>query len=373
MKILHLIDSLDYHASARQVQLLGPALADERTTVEVCCLGLDTPWSASLRQANVAVHALGWTRWFDFSALWNLREILRRTTFDVIHVWRLPALRALAIVAKNLLPRVVMSAALPTAGKLAWWDRRLLAQVRCLTVAGVSDQDRCERLGITAPVLRVVPPAVEKRCQDPFLKKGPDTFFRIACVGGLERPAGFRQAIWAFDFVRHVFPDAALQVVGAGSQLVGLRALAHGLECHAQVQFLGAHAEAETVLRDADIVWAPSQANTGRQVALEAMSRGRVVIASDVPCLREVLQDGATGYLIPVGDVVQTVRRTNWLLQDGPLRERIGEAARQHVQQHFPLDAIVARWRDVYRSVAAKRKMGSLLFPLPFAPLRTKI
>ena len=352
MKILHLIDSFDYHGSARQLHLLGPALADERTSVEVCCLGLDTPWSASLRQANVTVHALGWTRWFDFSALWNLREILRQTTFDVIHVWRMPALRALAVVAKELLPRVVMSAALPAKGKLAWWDRRLLAKVRCLAVAGVSDQDRCERLGIAAPILRVVPPAVEKRCQDPFFKKGPDTFFQIACVGSLEREAGFRQAIWAFDFVRHVFADAQLQIVGGGPQLSALRALAHGLECDGQVQFMGAHADAADVLRDADIVWVPSQANRGRQVALEAMAAGRVVIASDVPCLRELLQDGATGYLIPVGDVVQTVRRTSWLLQDEPLRERIGAAARQHVQQHFPLDAAITRWRDLYRSMA---------------------
>src|SRR5437763_9167225 len=113
MKILHLIDSLDFNGSDRQLHLLGPAPADERTAIEICCLGPDTRWSASLRQANLTVHTLGWTRWFDFSALWNLREILRHTTFDVIHVWRMPALRALAVVAPGLLSRVVMSAPLP--------------------------------------------------------------------------------------------------------------------------------------------------------------------------------------------------------------------------------------------------------------------
>src|SRR5271168_2642004 len=105
MKILHLIDSLDAGDSARQLQLLGPAFAPQ-----ICCLGPDTACSAALRQAGIVVHALGWTRWFDPSVLWNLQRLLRESAPDVIHVWHLSALRALAVVAPGLLPRVVMNA-----------------------------------------------------------------------------------------------------------------------------------------------------------------------------------------------------------------------------------------------------------------------
>src|ERR1700722_13603241 len=165
MKILHLIDALDFSGSARQLQFLGPALASGAVSVEICCLGPETPLTATLRQACVTVHALHWTRWIDPSVLWNLRELLRGTHPDVIHVWRMPALRTLAVVAKELLPRVVMSAPLPTKGRLAWWGRWLLQQVRCVALAGVSDQERCLHQGVTQPELRVVPPAVEKRGQ----------------------------------------------------------------------------------------------------------------------------------------------------------------------------------------------------------------
>jgi glycosyltransferase involved in cell wall biosynthesis len=371
MKILYLIDSLDFSGSARQLQLLGPALADTQTAVTVCCLGPDTPWSASLRSAGVTVHALGWNRWFDFGALWNLRAILQHTAFDVIHVWRLNALRALAVATNGHLSRVVMSAPLPASGNLVWWDRHLLNRVRCVAVAGASDQDRCVHHGIAAP-LHVVAPAVENRRRGSLLREGeapaepvfpqlaawqeprpPDTRYRIACVGSVERDAGFRQAIWAFDFVLHAFPDAQLQLVGNGSQLPALRMLVHGLQCGEHVQFLGELADATDALRAADIVWIPSQANTGRQVALEAMALGRVVVASDVPSLREVIQDGVTGYLVPARDVLQFMRRTSWLLLDAPLREQIGAAARQHVEQSFPLNAALASWLDVYRGVAA--------------------
>ncbi len=329
MKILHLIDSLDAGDSTRQLQLLGPALAQQ-----VCCLGSDTACSAALRQAGIVVHALGWTRWFDPSVLWSLRRLLRETAPDVIHAWQMPALRALAVVAPGLLPRVVMNA---PAGQLAWWDRRLLECVRCV-----------------APIGCVAEQEPEKRCQDPFqAEKGPDTFIRIACVARLEREAGFREAIWAFDFLQLLFPDAQLQIVGTGGQCEALQALTHGLRSAGRVRFLGALPDATTVLGGAHIVWVPSLANRGQQVALEAMALGKPVVGSDVPCLREVIRDGETGFLIPPGDVVALARRTYALMQDELLRQRIGTAARLDVQCRFPIGAAVELWREVYRSIAA--------------------
>ena len=335
MKILHLIDSLEYNGHARQLALLAPALAEEGVQVEVCCLGPETPWAMSLREAGVPVHILGWTRWFDFSVLWTLREILRDRSFDLIHVWRLPALRSLAVVAKGLLPRVVMSEPTPARETMSWWDRRLLHQVHRLPFTGVQKTRRESFL-------------IPKTTPDPF-----SWSWQIACVGKLEHDDGFRQAIWAIDFLRYVYPNANLKLVGAGSQLAVLQALTEGLGNATSVQFLGARADADAVLRDADVVWLPTLANGGRQVALEAMALGKPVIASDVPCLREILKDGETGFLVPPGNVLQLARRTRTLCNDAGLRARIGMAAQDHVERHFSLAEAVRRWRDFYGAVAA--------------------
>ena len=96
----------------------------------------------------------------------------------------------------------------------------------------------------------------------------------------------------------------------------------------------------------------PSVTNCGRQVALEALALGCAVIASDVPCLRDLITDGVTGLLTPRGDVVQLARQTRTLLVDPSLRQRLGDAARMHVRREMPLERAVATWRDVYRSVA---------------------
>lgn len=349
MKILHLIDSLDYTGSARQICLLGPAFAARDVAVEVCSLGPSRPWTDSLCDAGIRVHVLGWTRWFDPSVLWNLRAIVRGFCPDLIHVWRLPALRALATVRRDCLPRVVMSAPLPPQGKLAWWDRRLLQQVRCLTVAGVSEQERCLHQGLVPP-LRVVPPAVG--ADDAAPSMAPKSGRTILCIGKLERAEGLRQAIWAFDILRNRFPESRLQLVGTGSQASGMRALTRGLASSQRVEFLAERTDIAPLLREAEIVWVPSEANCGRQVALEAMAHGRPVVAADVPCLRDVIADGETGYLTPRGDVVALCRRTFALFQDAALRERIGLAGQRHVAQRFAMSEAVERWQEIYKRVA---------------------
>jgi glycosyltransferase involved in cell wall biosynthesis len=240
----------------------------------------------------------------------------------------LTSLRILAVVAKGLLPRVVMSAPLPDPDTLAWWDRALLRRVRCLDLP------------------------FEQATQAPHRVKGPSAV-SIVCIGDLERESGFREAIWTFDILLLLYTDAQLQIVGAGSQQSALQAIVQGLQNEGNVQFLGLREDTSDVLAGADIVWIPSLANGGRQVALEAMALGRAVVASDVPCLREIIRDGETGFLVPPGDAVALARRTHALLQDVCLRGRIGAAARQSVATQFSLSHAVERWREAYQSIGA--------------------
>ncbi len=352
MKILHLIDSFDFNSSARQLHLLGPALANDAASVEICCLGAASPALESLRQMGVLVHALEWTRWFDPSVVWNLRAVLRESGPDLVHVWGIPALRTLAVAARECLPRVVMSDVLTARAGMSWFDRRLLDQVRCVTVAGADDRARCIHEGVLETRLRLIPPAVQQRCQDPFLEKGPDTLV-LACAGQLERQFGFRQAIWAFDFVHNLYPNALLEIVGNGSQLGALQSLTEGLRRRDSVHFHVSLTDASAVLRRADVVIVPSLARCGRQTVLEAMALGRPVIASDVPYLRELIDDGETGMLVTPEDVVQLARRIRLLLQDEELRKRLGAAAQERQRTSFPLDRTIEAWREVYHSSAA--------------------
>ena len=57
------------------------------------------------------------------------------------------------------------------------------------------------------------------------------------------------------------------------------------------------------------------------------MAAGQPVVASDVPCLRELIRDGETGCLVPPGAPIALARRTRALLQD-PARAHASERRR---------------------------------------------
>src|SRR5207247_59213 len=97
----------------------------------------------------------------------------------------------------------------------------------------------------------------------------------------------------------------------------------------------------------------PSRIDRGRQAALDAMAQGRAVVASDVPCLRELIRDGETGCLVAPGDPVALARRTRALLGNPELCARLGQAARADVLARFSLAQVVQRWQRLYNDLAA--------------------
>lgn len=79
----------------------------------------------------------------------------------------------------------------------------------------------------------------------------------------------------------------------------------------------------------ADLVVMPSEVEARSLACLEAQACGRVLLASDVPAMREIVRDGETGLLFPLGDVEALAELTLRAACDAELRGRIGAAARR--------------------------------------------
>ena len=70
MRILFVVDSLEYGGVARQLTLLIPQLNGQRVETNLCVLGHETPWTRLLSSRGVHVTALHWTRILDGRPLW---------------------------------------------------------------------------------------------------------------------------------------------------------------------------------------------------------------------------------------------------------------------------------------------------------------
>jgi D-inositol-3-phosphate glycosyltransferase len=97
----------------------------------------------------------------------------------------------------------------------------------------------------------------------------------------------------------------------------------------------------------AEAVVVPSQYESFGMVALEAMACGKPVVASQIGGLAYLVQDGVTGFTIPVDEPIELANRLTSLLRDPSLRDRMGKQAVQ-VAREYAWDKIAAKLLLVY-------------------------
>jgi len=165
-----------------------------------------------------------------------------------------------------------------------------------------------------------------------------------------------------FARVRAALPGRplVLHLVGDGPERPQITALAHSLGLEADVHCLGERVDLPDVLRDADLFLLPSQTESFGLAALEAMACGVPVIASAVGGVPEVVADGETGMLLPLGDVEGMAQAAVALLSDDARLRRMSLAARHRAETHFRPGPAVDRYLEIYERTlhAADGKRG---------------
>lgn len=185
---------------------------------------------------------------------------------------------------------------------------------------------------------RVAPPGLEDR---------------VLYVGRVTRHKGLGQLIRAIGSV----DGATLEVSGEGWWKPAAEKLVARLGLESRVRFLGwlAPSELDAAYRRAAVVAVPSLwPEPFGMVGVEAMARGRPVVASATGGIPEWLADGETGLLTPPGDVRALASALERLLGHPDLRARMGAAGAEHVRRRFTADVHVARIEEINR-VARQR------------------
>lgn len=131
-----------------------------------------------------------------------------------------------------------------------------------------------------------------------------------------------------------------LLIVGEGHLEQSLRARVEELGLEGSVLFTGFQSDVPAATAALDISVLPSFFEGMGRVVLEAKAAGKPVIASRVGGIPELVQDGESGFLIPVGDCEHLAGALLRMMSDPELRERMGKAARaslrpEHTAAHM--------------------------------------
>ncbi|HVE65162.1 MAG TPA: N-acetyl-alpha-D-glucosaminyl L-malate synthase BshA [Thermoanaerobaculia bacterium] len=150
-----------------------------------------------------------------------------------------------------------------------------------------------------------------------------------------------------FDRIRKKTP-ARLLAIGDGPERSAAERLARKLGFEELATFLGNVAAVETVLPVGKVLLLPSDSESFGLAALEAMACGVPVVGAAAGGLPEVVQEGVTGFLLPVGDVDGMANATLELLEDEEKWKRFSKEARRRAVDEFPTEGIVSRYRQLY-------------------------
>lgn len=211
---------------------------------------------------------------------------------------------------------------------------------RATTIAGVS--------AAVATELRTALPCVAARVQVlrnavalPDIPPEPGACDpSILCVGSFKPGKNHAMLVAAFAALAPHHPDASLTLVGEGPERAQLEAMVQSADLGHRVHLPGAlpHTTLAEYYRSASIFALPSDHEGCPNALLEAMAHGLPCVSTAPPGMDELIEDGVSGVLVPVRDTGAFIDALERLLDDAPLRGRLGAAARARMAAHFNPD-----------------------------------
>jgi glycosyltransferase involved in cell wall biosynthesis len=231
------------------------------------------------------------------------------------------------------------------ASKAYLWADRLL---RPLTTATICVANNERRVGIAARTCDanrtvVIHNAVDVQATPRATPCGGDVL--VLSVGRLKYPKDHRTLLEAAARARGQW---RLEIVGDGPDRAELEALASE-----RSQLLGERSDVPDLLARASVFVLSSHSEGLPISVLEALAAGLPVVASDVGGVRELVEDGVNGVLVPPGDAVALAAALTRLVADADLRRTMGAASRSRAEKLFDLPRFRQAHLELYRRLLA--------------------
>jgi len=159
----------------------------------------------------------------------------------------------------------------------------------------------------------------------------------------------------AAALVHAVLPEARFLVIGGGPERVRLESLVAELGLKDSVLFLGDRRDVADLLAALEVVVLSSLTESSPNAVLEAMAAARPVVATRVGGVPDLVEDGATGFLVPPGAPAAMSQRILDLLRSSELRHAFGTAGRARVEREFTTQQVKQRLEALYDRLLGAR------------------
>ena len=297
----------------------------------------------------------------------NVRELLERERFDVVHVHEplTPLLPWLVLHSSKTINIGTFHAYHDQSRIYPWaapslrhWFRKLHGRIAVSPLAKMFVERHFPG------DYRVIPNGIDLNRYQQDAQPFPqylDGKINVLFVGRMEKRKGLKYLLMAYSRLKWQFPNLRLLVVGPGTpDKDSFRVLGeHSLR---DVEFVGGVSQEDLVryYKTADIFCSPA---TGREsfgiVLLEAMASGTPIVASRLKGFQTVLEEGMQGLMAPPKDDVALADALRQMIQDPTMRSAMGAFGERRAYE-FRWERVAGLVLDYYESVRAEVERNAL-------------
>jgi phosphatidylinositol alpha-1,6-mannosyltransferase len=197
------------------------------------------------------------------------------------------------------------------------------------------------------------------------LSAGPGEPVELLFVGRLVERKGVEVLVRALPSLLRERP-VRLTIVGEGEWEPVIRAAIRDAGVEDRVRLTGyvSRDELTTLYGTSDILVLPAVVDRKGDteglgvVLLEALRRGRPVVASRVGGIPDIVEHGQTGWLVPPGDSEALAATILGVVRDPEEARRVADRGRRRAQEDFSWERVLDRLGDVYARAVAHRRAG---------------
>ena len=234
-----------------------------------------------------------------------------------------------------------------------WLEKQSICRANLVTAPSKAVIDLTRTwLTLSEKTTLVVPNPID---QDSF---APSTLVRkntVLYAGRLERNKGAETMKEAIPILLQRFPSLEFRFVGSDGldrdghswRLKILESLAPALRTKVRFEELS-RAELVQAYQEAAVCILPSAWENSSYVLLEAMACATPVVACNSGGSPELIENGVSGFLIPVNDSEALVSRIAELLAKPSLRKVMGENARRRIEECFSVEHVLPKMIAAY-------------------------
>lgn len=386
INVMYVVDKLPLGGAEKVTYDLVLHLSPDLFKVSVCCLESEGELGKELKKQGIEIITLLSKKGTDLFLPLRLARLFRKLNVKIVHAHNSTAFKHAAIAAKIVgVPVIIQTRHGDELARKSGWRiilqnklTRLADKIVCICegfrqklIHNKSvDKDKLVVIHNGINVSFIEKNKIGRNQKRIMLGLNADDCV-IVNVANIRVEKGQEILIRAFKQVADKEPKAKLLIVGSATdaQLTrALKDLTQGLGLAESVIFLGKREDVSEILSASDI-FVLSSLTEGLPISvLEAMAAGIPVVATDVGGIREIIEDGKNGILVPSNSEDKLSAAIVSLLNDKNKAQGLSREGRETVANFFSLEKMIQGYENLYLSLIKEKARNKKILVVGMIP-----